>query len=102
MIGVRRVTARPQSSSLVGVFDPPRRSNRTIETVAGGLLALLVRLSRAGAEILWGFEDRRERFPSPGLHDSLERAFVVRSVVHPDLAPDGRWPRTQLAWLRAR
>ena len=56
----------------------------TLACAVGSLLALLVRLSRAGAEILWGFEDRRERFPSPGLQESLARMFEVRPIVHPD------------------
>ena len=49
-------------------------------------------------DILWGFEERSDRYPSPGLAEALERRFDVRPCALPDELAR-RYPRTHLAWL---
>ena len=65
-----------------------------------------------GAErcsILFAFEERADRYPSPGFQEALRRSFhvdVAAGAGVPDAnLPEGyreRWPRIELFWLTAR
>ena len=63
-----------------------------------GLLDELASRASKPLDILWGFEERSDRYPSPGLAEALERRFDVRPCALPDELAR-RYPRTHLAWL---
>eukprot|EP00616_Rhizochromulina_sp_CCMP1243_P001076 CAMPEP_0119000984 /NCGR_PEP_ID=MMETSP1173-20130426/64352_1 /TAXON_ID=1034831 /ORGANISM="Rhizochromulina marina cf, Strain CCMP1243" /LENGTH=305 /DNA_ID=CAMNT_0006952487 /DNA_START=63 /DNA_END=983 /DNA_ORIENTATION=+ len=90
-----------------GPFDIIVCSDLVYGNEFAGLLQLLEEASRQEHAaslpcILFAFEERDDRYPSPGFFEALDKKFIQQTPSSLPSEFDVRWPSTRLFWLSLR